>query len=201
VCDIFPAREAGGVHPADIFPLESPKISAKHYSEVPERRMAKTMDKTADKSRREQQNSDIVALTKSQNLAGNARAQWIPAKQAQKRRAPKPPVCLTTDEKDQLFRVIKSPRDHALFSLMYFHGLRASEPGKLMYSDFRPGPALGFDRLRIVRLKGSVTGLECALVPMCARSIRRWIRVPGLGKGRYSSLGSELPSVASESSR
>lgn len=54
--------------------------------------------------------------------------------------------------------MILSLRDKAFFRLMYHHGLRAIEPGKLTLYDFRPDP--GKPRLRVVRLKGSVSGVE-----------------------------------------
>jgi site-specific recombinase XerD len=44
---------------------------------------------------------------------------------------------LWEQEVDAFFRMILSPRDKALFRLIYHHGLRASEPGKLMLYDFR----------------------------------------------------------------
>jgi integrase len=37
---------------------------------------------------------------------------------------------LTEQEVDDSVRVIRSPRDRALFRLMYQHGLRASKPGQ-----------------------------------------------------------------------
>jgi hypothetical protein len=37
---------------------------------------------------------------------------------------------LTEEEVDAFFRVIREPRDKALFRVMYHHALRASEPGK-----------------------------------------------------------------------
>jgi integrase len=80
-------------------------------------------------------------------------------------RKPKKEIAyLTEEEVDCFFRVIRSPRDKALFRVMYHHGLRASEPGKLMLSDYRGRPrqtaaARG-------RLKGSITGVEHALLDL-----------------------------------
>ena len=71
----------------------------------------------------------MLTPEKPQKLAGNARASNPPgalAKRPKKRRAHKLPVCLTIPEKDRFFKAIKSPRDRAIFGLMYFHGLRAS---------------------------------------------------------------------------
>ena len=74
-------------------------------------------------------------------------------------RKPKKDIAyLTEQEVDAYFRVTRDPRDKALFRVIYHHGLRASEPGKLKLSDYRPGP--GRPRLRVVRLKGSVSGAE-----------------------------------------
>jgi integrase len=65
---------------------------------------------------------------------------------------------------------------------MFFHGLRASEPGILMYSDYTRGPALGMDRMYLRRKKGSLSG-EVVLVEACARAIRSWIRERGYKPG------------------
>jgi integrase len=132
--------------------------------------MGKSMGKIGQKAHLVQQNTETVELAKNQQ----------PAKK--RRRAPKLPVCLTLDEKTRFFKAITSARDKAIFSLMYFHGLRASEPGKLMYSDFRPGPALGFDRLFVRRLKGSVSS-EVSLIPQCAKALRSWLRRRGAREG------------------
>jgi integrase len=119
-----------------------------------------------------------VPFQKTAKTAGKARApNPTRAKQA-KRRALKQPTCLTIEEKDRLFRVIKSPRDKAIFTLMYFCGLRASEPGKLLYSDYRPGSALHLDRIMIHRLKNSLSG-ETPLVPAAAAALRAWVRRRG----------------------
>ena len=82
---------------------------------------------------------------------------------------------LTEEEVDAFFRVIREPRDKALFRVMYHHGLRASEPGKLMLSDYRPGPRK--PRLRVVRLKGSVTGVEHTLLDLERSALKAWLRV------------------------
>jgi integrase len=42
---------------------------------------------------------------------------------------------LTQDELWQLFKVIKSKRDRAIFLVAYWHGLRASEIGLLQRAD------------------------------------------------------------------
>jgi integrase len=70
----------------------------------------------------------------------------------------------------------------ALFSLLFFHGLRASEPGTLTYNDYVRGPDLGMDRLFIRRKKGSLCG-EVVLVAACARALRLWIRQRGSRPG------------------
>jgi integrase len=97
-------------------------------------------------------------------------------------RKPKKEIAyLTEQEIEAFFRVIRDPRDKALFRVMYHHGLRASEPGKLMLSDYRPGP--GRPRLRVVRLKGNVTGVEHALVDVELNAMRAWLRVRGSSPG------------------
>jgi integrase len=103
------------------------------------------------------------------------------------------PPYMTIPEKDRFFTVIKSPRDRAVFRLMYHHGLRVSEIGKLQMSDYRQGSSLDLDRIFIHRLKGSLSG-ECAVVPAAAVAVRSWIRVRGIKPGTLfmSRLGSPL---------
>jgi integrase len=89
---------------------------------------------------------------------------------------------LTIPEKDRFFSVIKDLRDRAIFRLLYHHGLRASEIGKLDMSDFRAGTALHLDRIFIHRLKGSISG-ETAMVPIAAQAVRAWVRKRGHTEG------------------
>ena len=97
-------------------------------------------------------------------------------------RKPKKEIAYFTEEEiDTFFRAIRSPRDRALFRIMYHHGLRASEPGKLMLSDYRPGP--GRAKLRVIRLKGSVSGAEHALVDVEHTALRAWLRMRGTEPG------------------
>lgn len=132
--------------------------------------MIKNVPKPVISTSRVKQNKYNVPLTKK------------PKKKARKRRSPKQPDCLTVDEKTRLFKVIKDPRDRAIFALMYFHGLRASEPGRLMYVDYQQGSSLNLDRIRLTRLKGSICG-ECPVVPAAAQAIRAWIRKRGHTEG------------------
>jgi type 1 fimbriae regulatory protein FimB len=89
---------------------------------------------------------------------------------------------LTVEEKNRLLGVIKDSRDRAIFMLMYFHGLRASEPGRLKYSDYNQGSTLNLDRIYLRRAKDSISG-ECPVVPAAAQAIRSWIRKRGHGEG------------------
>ena len=41
------------------------------------------------------------------------------------------------------FKQIKSPRDRAIFGLLFFHGLRASEPGRLLPTLSKPSHHVG----------------------------------------------------------
>ena len=96
-------------------------------------------------------------------------------------RPPKKEMAYFTEhEIDAFFRVIRDPRDRALFRVMYHRGLRASELGKLMLSDYRPGPK---PRLRIVRLKGSISGIEGTLLDLDLTALRAWLRVRGSKPG------------------
>jgi integrase len=101
-----------------------------------------------------------------------------PNKKAKKRRSRKLITYLTIPEKDRLFQAIKSVRDRAIFRMLYHHGLRASEIGKLVMTDYRPGSKLELDRMYIRRLKGSMSG-EHALIPAAATAIRAWVKQRG----------------------
>jgi len=129
-----------------------------------------------------------VRKRKKPNKTGGKRG---PA--AKRRRSPKLPPYLTIPEKDRFFRAIESPRDRAIFRLLYHHGLRASEIGKLQMSDYRMGSAMELDRIYIHRLKGSVSG-EHAVVPTAAFAVRAWLRKRGHKPGTLfpSRLGSPI---------
>jgi integrase len=113
------------------------------------------MGKNKPKPPRTQQNTRFVDLA---NRAQRTLRKKLPAApkalKPTKKRKPKPlPKYLTTAEKDALFNVVKSPRDRALFRMLLYHGLRASEIGLLQLTDYRKGGSLDMDRIRIRRLK------------------------------------------------
>jgi site-specific recombinase XerC len=85
---------------------------------------------------------------------------------------------LTEEQLDAFFGVIKSPRDTAIFRLMYHRGLRASELGKLQLSDWNRDR----DRIRFARLKGSHGG-EYHLTSREVRVLRGWLKVRGSEPG------------------
>jgi len=93
-----------------------------------------------------------------------------------KRKRNKEPTYLTEQEIEAFFRVIRDIRDRAIFRLMYHRGLRASEPGRLALSDYRPGP--GRPRLLVKRCKGSITA-EHTLIDAEAAAMKAWLRVRG----------------------
>lgn len=103
-------------------------------------------------------------------------------KAPKKRRQRKLPPYMTIPEKDRFFKVIDSLRDRAIFRLLYHHGLRASEIGKLQMTDYRQGPTADLDRIYIHRLKGSISG-ECPVVTAAAFAVRAWIRKRGYRLG------------------
>lgn len=105
-----------------------------------------------------------------------------PAGKPKKRKTKLPPAYLTVAEKDAFMAVVKSPRDKAIFRLLYHHGLRASEPALLDLSDYRRGNSMDADMLRIRRLKGSIGG-DTRLVSACAAAIRAWLKVRGNAPG------------------
>lgn len=105
-----------------------------------------------------------------------------PNKIRRKRRPRTLPPYLTIPEKDRFFKVINDPRDRAIFRLLYHHGLRASEIGRMQLSDYRPGTTMDLDRVYLRRLKGSFSG-ECAVIPAAALAVRVWLRKRGIKPG------------------
>ena len=132
------------------------------------------MGKSATKKARTGHYGYNVRLAKKPNKTGVSKGR--------KRKARKLPPYMTIPEKERLFKVIDSPRDRAIFRLLYHHGLRASEIGKLQLSDYRQGSSLNLDRIYIHRLKGSVSG-ECAVVSTAAFAVRAWLRKRGIKPG------------------
>jgi integrase/recombinase XerD len=85
---------------------------------------------------------------------------------------------LTKEEVKRLFKVIKSPRDRAIFAVSYFRGLRASEVGKLPLS----GLKLNHKRLFVRRLKGSVAA-EFLISDLEVKLLRAWLKQRGTDAG------------------
>jgi len=79
---------------------------------------------------------------------------------------------LTQDELRQLFKVIRSKRDKAIFLVAYRHGLRASEIGLLQRADVDVKQG----RISIHRLKGSISGLY-PMQPDVLKAIRSYLRI------------------------
>jgi site-specific recombinase XerD len=118
--------------------------------------------------------SDIAALR--QLLAkAEAAAEERPKRKARKKDAVK---YLSEEQLEQFFAVIKSPRDTAIFRLIYHRGLRASELGTLQLADWNRER----DRIRFTRLKGSHGG-EYHLTSREVRVLRAWLKVRGLEPG------------------
>lgn len=82
-----------------------------------------------------------------------------------------PLAYLTREEWEKLLKVIKSPRDRAIFLMAYTYGLRASEIGLLRVSDLN----FANDRVYIRRLKGSISG-EWRLLPDVEQALKRWLK-------------------------
>jgi site-specific recombinase XerC len=95
-----------------------------------------------------------------------------------KRRKKGEPQYLQTDEMARLFKVITSPRDRAMFRLMYHAGLRASEIGILELRDYNPRT----ERIHIERLKGSNSG-DHHLCREESKAMRAWLKVRGNAPG------------------
>lgn len=78
---------------------------------------------------------------------------------------------LTQDEVRQLFKVIRSKRDKAIFLVAYRHGLRASEVGLLQRTDID----IKRGRINIHRLKGSLSSIY-PMQPDVMKVVRSYLR-------------------------
>jgi len=85
---------------------------------------------------------------------------------------------LTEEELARFLKAIDSPRDKAIFTVMYWRGLRASEIGKLQLSSWRQQA----NRLFVTRKKGSLAG-EFSLSPAETKALKAWARIRGLQPG------------------
>jgi site-specific recombinase XerD len=96
-----------------------------------------------------------------------------------KRKKNRPPEYLTEDEVARLFVAIgKDIRSQAIFHLLYYRGLRASEIGLLQLADYRPLTG----RLFVRRLKGSNSG-EFHITEAERQALKRWISKRGKEPG------------------
>lgn len=77
-------------------------------------------------------------------------------------------------EVEKIFSKITSVRDKAIFTVMYYRGLRASEVGLLQIKDVR----LKDGRIYIRRLKGSISG-EYLLSPPEIKVLKNWLEQRG----------------------
>lgn len=78
---------------------------------------------------------------------------------------------LQEEEIEDFFKVIRSKRDRAIFRLVYHHGLRAHEPGKLQLSDFRERDGV----LYLHRGKGSISR-QHSLIDSELKALRAYLR-------------------------
>lgn len=78
---------------------------------------------------------------------------------------------LTQEELRQLFKVIRSKRDKAIFLVAYRHGLRASEIGLLQRTDVDAKQG----RISIHRLKGSLSSVY-PMQPDVLKVVRSYLR-------------------------
>src|SRR5881397_2358326 len=98
------------------------------------------------------------------------------------------PKYLTQDELHRFFKVITSPRDRAMFALIYHYGLRVDEAATLTVEDID----LQSHRIRIRRLKNGIGG-EKPLWRHTAKLLRAYLRVrrnvsPYLFTGRQGAM-------------
>jgi type 1 fimbriae regulatory protein FimB len=102
-----------------------------------------------------------------------------PGKKRGKRKKKPAPEYLTEDEIARLFAAIgKDVRSQAIFHILYFRGLRASEIGQLRFEDYRPAVA----RLFVRRLKGSNSG-DYHITESERTALNRWVRLRGDAPG------------------
>ena len=78
---------------------------------------------------------------------------------------------LTQEQWERLLKVIKIPRDRALFQVAYWRGLRASEVGLLTCGDWRPGAK----RLYVRRQKNGISG-EYVVSDPESKALGAWLR-------------------------
>jgi integrase/recombinase XerD len=97
------------------------------------------------------------------------------------------PKYLTQDELKRFFDAITSPRDRALFALIYHYGLRVDEATQLTIDDVN----LKEHRIRIRRLKNGVGG-EKPLWRHTAKPLRAYLRIRN-DVGPYLFTGREGP--------
>jgi site-specific recombinase XerD len=81
---------------------------------------------------------------------------------------------LTEQELRQFLAVIKSPRDRAIFTLAYWRGLRASEIGRIPWTDWDQKKK----KLYVFRLKHSLDG-EFPLSPAETKALIAWREARG----------------------
>lgn len=97
------------------------------------------------------------------------------------------PKYLTQDELSRFFGGIHSPRDRALFALIYHYGLRVDEATALTLEDFD----LRNHRIRVRRLKNGLGG-EKPLWRHTAKLLRAYLRIRK-DAGPYLFTGREGP--------
>lgn len=102
----------------------------------------------------------------------------VASEHSKPRKRPKPVKYLNVEEIKALFTVITDVRDRAIFRVVYHRGLRASEPGLLELSDYRPRDG----RLYVRRLKGSKSG-EYPLFDEERRALNAWLKKRGTAAG------------------
>ena len=83
------------------------------------------------------------------------------------------PKYLTQDELQRFFKVITSPRDRALFALIYHYGLRVDEAAALTVDDID----LKNHRIRIRQLKNGLGGEKPLWRTHTAKLLRSYLRV------------------------
>ncbi len=85
---------------------------------------------------------------------------------------------LSTEQVERFLKLLKNPRDRAIFTVAYYRGLRASEVALISLKDWRPTAK----RLYVWRIKGGLSG-EYTVSPEESRAINSWIADRGAWDG------------------
>ena len=108
--------------------------------------------------------------TKKKNVAGTTSPPAQKAKRGYIARRVEKVKFLTLDETRRLFAVIRDKRDRAMFLIAYRHGLRSSEVGRLIRTEYQSKA----QKIMVHRVKDSISGVQ-PLQPDEARILKAYL--------------------------